>query len=204
MTPGIFLCSSACSAWFPGRRPWTVVSLVVGGRARGSGAGRFPWSWGRHGAGEPRGVVCGLPSSFAGVTPALWASTAASVDVAPFLKASMRRRSVCLRAPGENPRSLDRAVAALRRRALLEDTVLKPTARGSPKVVTEVILRRSAARLAPCPPLVELPWRCCSVCEQRGLTPGGGRLPVALLRRRSSIEARVKMARSRVSSGPTL
>jgi hypothetical protein len=81
-------------------------------------------------------------------------------------------------------------VAALRCRALLEDTILEPTARGSPMVVTEVILRRSSARLAPCPSLVELPWRCCSVCEQLGLVPGGGRLPV--VRRRSSIGTRVK------------
>ena len=39
-------------------------------------------------------------------------AAATSVDVVPFLKAPMWLSSALLRAPGENPRSLDRAVAA--------------------------------------------------------------------------------------------
>ena len=189
---GAFRCAGARSR-MPGRRPWKVGTLWVGGRARGSGAG-----WG-HGHGD---VMVLSELRFVGawwLSPRWWPSpclgggevmprgnsrpgpsrttTAASTDVVSFLKASLWLLAAPFHAPGENPRSPDRVVAALRCRALLEDTVLEPTARGSPKVVTEVILRRSSARLAPCPSLVELPWRCCSVCELLASVPGGGRLP---------------------------
>ena len=111
--------------------------------SRGGGPGRWGALWlagvpgalvlaGFHGRGDdvvPASRVSwcmdrGVP--LPGETFALWASTAASVDVVPFLKASMGRRLVCLCAPGENPRSSDRAVAAFWRRDLLEDTALEP------------------------------------------------------------------------------
>jgi hypothetical protein len=147
-----------------------------------------------------------------GETLARWATMATSADVVPLLKASVWRRSVQPRPPGENPRSLDQAVATLWRRTLLEDTALEFMAYGSPLVVRRrcgaswcwLFVWRSSAKLASSPSLVELPWRCCAVCEERRLAPGGGRPPVAFLHRRSFVEARVKMARSRVSSGPTL
>nr|XP_051215113.1 uncharacterized protein LOC127332811 isoform X1 [Lolium perenne]XP_051215114.1 uncharacterized protein LOC127332811 isoform X1 [Lolium perenne] len=200
---GAFRCAGARSR-MPGRRPWMVGTLWVGGRARGSGAG-----WG-HG----HGVVMVLSElRYVGawwLSPRWWpspclgggevmsrgnsrpgssrATTTASTDVVSFLKASLWLLPAPFLAPGENPRSPDRAVAALRCRALLEETVLEPTSQGSPMVETEVTLRRSSARLAPCPSLVELLWCCFSVCEQRGLVPGGGRLPVAFLRQRGAID----------------
>jgi MoxR-like ATPase len=58
-------------------------------------------------------------------------TTVVSTEVTPYLKASVWLLPAPFRALGENPRSLDRAVAALRCRALLEDTVLEPIARGS-------------------------------------------------------------------------
>jgi hypothetical protein len=63
------------------------------------------------------------------------AMTAASTDVVTFLKVSLQPLPASFRAPGENPRSSDRSVAALRFCALLDDTVLEPIARGSPMVV---------------------------------------------------------------------
>jgi hypothetical protein len=47
----------ACGVWKPGRRPWLVGVLLVAGRARGSGAGRCPWSRGRRDTGELHGVA---------------------------------------------------------------------------------------------------------------------------------------------------
>jgi hypothetical protein len=63
------------------------------------------------------------------------ATAAVSTDVVPFLKASLRLFLDRTLAPGENPRSSDRAVMAFCRCALLEDTVLEFTACSSPMVV---------------------------------------------------------------------
>jgi hypothetical protein len=66
----------------------------------------------------------------------VWAMMATSVDAISFLKASWGfSPSFYMHASGENPRSPDRAVAALRCHALLEDTILEPPAHGSPMVV---------------------------------------------------------------------
>jgi hypothetical protein len=63
------------------------------------------------------------------------ATAAASTDAVPFLKAPLRLLLDRTLAPGENPRSSDRAVTAFCRRALLEGTVLEFTTCGSPMVV---------------------------------------------------------------------
>jgi hypothetical protein len=62
----------------------------------------------------------------------VWATTATSTDAVPFLEASLGLLSILLRAPGESPRSPERAVVALLFRALLEDTVLEHTVCNSP------------------------------------------------------------------------
>jgi hypothetical protein len=135
----------------PGRQPWMVGTLWVGGRARGSGAGRG------HGHGVVMvpsglrfcgGVVaatsvaflamfgCGQVISRGNSSPgSSRATTAVSMDVVSFLKASVWLLPAPFRAPGENPRFPKRAVAALRCRALLEDSALEPIGRGSPTVV---------------------------------------------------------------------
>jgi hypothetical protein len=113
--------------------------------------------------------LCGWAECYCRGKPLpIWATTATSVDVVPLLKASVWRCSVQPRPPGENPRSLDRAVATLWRRTLLEDTALEFMAYGSPLVVRRrcgaswcwLFVWRSSAKLASCPSLVELPWRC--------------------------------------------
>jgi hypothetical protein len=70
------------------------------------------------GGGEmmPRGNSC--PGSS-------WTMAATFTDAVPFLKASLRLLPAPIHSPGENPRSLDRAVMALSRRVLLEDTALE-------------------------------------------------------------------------------
>jgi hypothetical protein len=150
-------CVAGCSAQslVPGRRPWSVGAILVGRRASGSGAGRKPWSRGRHGG---RRAACGgsgwtAPSvcvlcrrrgEFAEGKPLpTRATTATSADAVPFLKALLRLLPVLLHAPGESPRSSDRAVAALSCRDLLEDTALESTLCGSPLVVW---LRRGIRR----------------------------------------------------------
>jgi hypothetical protein len=76
-----FFSSSVCSAGSPGWRPWAVGVLLVGGRAKDSGAGWVPRSCGRRGSGELRGVgvvwlmlprwlpPCGRRSAFAWGNP---------------------------------------------------------------------------------------------------------------------------------------
>ena len=59
-----------------------------------------------------------------------WATTT-FVDFVPFLKVSWWLLPVLSQTPGENPRSSDRAVAALCRRSLLEDDTLEFTMCGS-------------------------------------------------------------------------
>jgi hypothetical protein len=65
----------------------------------------------------------------------VWATTAMSMDSIPFLKASLGLFSVLLHTSDENPRSSDQAMVALFYHTLLEDTILEPTACGSPMVV---------------------------------------------------------------------
>jgi hypothetical protein len=53
------------------------------------------------------------------------------MDVVPFLKAPLRLLSIVIHTSGENPKSPNGAMAALLRRALIEDTILKQTTGGS-------------------------------------------------------------------------
>lgn len=110
-----FSASAARGLGTPGRRPLTVVNLWVGGRARvlmvlarttavwTGGAWRAAFRGVGGGEILPRGNSSQVFSR---------AAAAASVDVVTFLKAPRWRSSVLLRAPGENPRSADRAVTA--------------------------------------------------------------------------------------------
>lgn len=95
----------------------------------------------------------------------------------------------CLRVAGENPRSLDRAVAALLRRDLLEDVTLEVTTCGSPMVVWQSCsasadgIRFSFALLGKaCFVLCTLsyPGATSSVHGRCWSVPGGGRLLVVL------------------------
>jgi hypothetical protein len=81
-------------------------------------------------------VVFGRRSDFAkGGTLALLGHSSDVCGHRSLLEGIVRLLSVSLLAPGENPRSSDRAVATLLCHTLLEDTVLEVTACGSPMVV---------------------------------------------------------------------
>jgi hypothetical protein len=82
-----------------------------------------------------------LPGSFR-------AAAATSLDVVPFLKAPQWLLLVLLRAPGENPRSSDRAVATFRGRALLENAALDPAVACSLEVAWRLFGVLSSAKLA--------------------------------------------------------
>jgi hypothetical protein len=110
-----------------------VGTSWVGGRARGSGAGQVHDHMGGVVLGELQVVVAvwspswWRPSTGVGDGEDMprgnprpgfsWATAAASTNVVSFLKASLRLLLDHTLAPGENPRSSDRAVTAFFRRA---------------------------------------------------------------------------------------
>jgi hypothetical protein len=109
--------------------------------------------------------------------------TAVSVDVVPFLKASLWRCSVFPQSPGENPRSPYQVVAVLLRRVLLEDAILEFSRRealcclgggGPPRSAlfgqaSFVLCTRGVSQSV-------LPWCSLMVCELCWSIPGGGSL----------------------------
>lgn len=136
--------SAARGVRTPGWRPWKVGTMPR--------ASRWFWCWPtstvvREAWCSASGIRGSGVATALAVFPPLWealracreetlarmlrAAAATSMDVVPFLKASLRLLSVLLCTPVENPRSSDRAVAALRRRALLEDAALESMACGS-------------------------------------------------------------------------
>jgi hypothetical protein len=124
-----------------------------------------------------------------GSAPARWALMATSTDVVPFLKASwgFSPSFYFLRVKIQDPR-----IGQWRHSGV---AIFLKTSSWSPQQATlrrlcgeGVFAWRSSARFASCPSLVEFPWCCSLVCGQRGSVPGGGRLPVAFLRRRGSVD----------------
>jgi hypothetical protein len=83
----------------------------------------------------------------------------------PLLEGVMGLLSIFLLSPGENLRSSDRAVAALRCRDLLEDIVLEPTTSSSPKVVWRRCLRSAIFGKA-----CFVPFPCLSVAFEHSTT----------------------------------